>query len=76
MTQDCCISTQNLVVLRLSTTQVSDPGLAALAGCPKLTELSIKNTKATEAGVKKLAAALPLCKIEWDGGVIEPKKPR
>lgn len=27
----------------------------------------------TAAGVKKLAAALPRCKIEWDGGVVEPK---
>jgi hypothetical protein len=26
------------------------------------------------SGVKTLAAALPYCRIEWDGGVIEPAK--
>ena len=26
----------------------------------------------TEAGVKKLATSLPRCRIEWQGGVIEP----
>jgi hypothetical protein len=30
------------------------------------------NPAITEAGVKKLAAALPKCAIEWDGGVILP----
>ena len=35
----------------------------------------VKQTKVTAEGVKKLHAALPLCKIEWDGGVIEPKSP-
>ncbi|OWK45071.1 hypothetical protein FRUB_01402 [Fimbriiglobus ruber] len=37
--------------------------------------LYLQNTKVTEAGVKKLAAALPECKIEWDSGVIGPAKP-
>jgi hypothetical protein len=27
----------------------------------------------TLAGIDELAKALPKCKIEWDGGVIEPK---
>jgi hypothetical protein len=53
---------------------VSDAGLETLAGFPSLTWVMAKNTKVTEAGVKKLAAALPGCKIEWDGGVIEPTK--
>jgi len=39
-----------------------------------LRRLNISGTKVTEAGVKKLAAKLPLCKIEWDGGVIESKE--
>ena len=53
--------------------KVSDAGLAHFAGCPKLGVVIVKNTKVTEVGVKKLSAALPGCKIEWDGGVIEPK---
>jgi len=54
---------------------VSDAGLEPFAGSPKLGFADLKGTKVTEAGVKKLAAALPGCKIEWDGGVIEPKDP-
>lgn len=52
--------------------KVSDAGLAHFADCPTLAFIHVTNTKVTEAGVKKLAAALPGCKIEWDGGVIEP----
>jgi len=51
---------------------MSDAGLAYFAGCLKLSFVKVENTKLTEAGVKKLSAALPQCKIEWDGGVIEP----
>ena len=54
-------------------TQTSDAGLAAFADFPKLVSLGVKETKVTEAGVKKLSTALPGCKIEWDGGVIEPR---
>jgi hypothetical protein len=34
----------------------------------------LTNTKVTADGVQKLAKALPKCRIEWDGGTIEPKK--
>ncbi len=64
---------QLTVVGLAENSKVSDAGLAHLAGCPKLVSLNFKKTKVTEAGVKKLAAALPGCRIEWDGGVIEPK---
>ena len=67
--KDCKI----LSDLWLSETQVSDAGLELLAGRPKLVSLKLTKTKVTEAGVKKLSAALPGCKIEWDGGVIEPR---
>ncbi len=53
--------------------RVSDAGLKHLEVLTKLTELNVSHTKVTSEGVKKLAAALPKCKIEWDGGVIEPK---
>ena len=56
----------------LNETQVSDAGLEQLAHYPALGRLFVQKTKVTEAGVKKLSAALPLCKIDWDGGVIEP----
>jgi hypothetical protein len=52
---------------------VTDAGLEQLAGFRKLASLFVKKTNVTKAGVKKLAAALPRCKIEWDGGVIGPK---
>ena len=52
-------------------TPIDDEGLKHLSGS-KLISLNVKNTKVTEAGVKQLAAALPQCRIEWDGGVIEP----
>ena len=67
--QDC----KNLTSFDLSNTQVTDGGLEQLANSPNLTHLHVRQTKVTEGGVKKLSAALPGCKIEWDGGVIEPK---
>ena len=67
--KDC----QNLTNLYLHNTQVTDAGLAHFVACPKLASLIVSNTKVTEAGVKNLSAALPGCKIEWDGGVIEPR---
>jgi hypothetical protein len=36
--------------------------------------IHLSGSKVTADGVKQLAAALPGCKIEWDAGVIEPKK--
>ena len=54
-----------------SNPKVSDAVLERIADRPKLGYVNVKNTKVTEAGVKKLSAALPGCKIEWDGGVIE-----
>ncbi|RLS56814.1 MAG: hypothetical protein DWH91_05750 [Planctomycetota bacterium] len=63
---------KNLTTLTLTNPPMSDIGLADLAHFPKLTSVNVKGTKVTEAGVKKLSATLPGCKIEWDGGVIEP----
>ena len=68
---------QNLVGLSLerlvlSGTAVTDDGLEHVMKLSRLTAVNLPQTKVTEAGVKKLAAALPKCKIEWDGGMIEP----
>ncbi len=67
--KDC----KKLTVLILGITQLSDSGLEHVVSCPNLGFVTVKKTKVTEAGVKKLSAALPGCKIEWDGGVIEPR---
>ncbi len=64
---------KKLASLGFSNSNLSDEHLLRLADYPLLTSVDVRATKVTEAGVKKLAAALPGCKIEWDGGVIEPK---
>jgi serine/threonine protein kinase len=61
-----------LALLSVGDTGVSDQGLVHLEGLTRLRHLALANTKVSAAGVKKLAAALPQCRIEWDGGVIEP----
>lgn len=66
--KDC----KNLSHLDLAGSRISDAGLTQIAGYPKLYTLNVKGTKISEVGVKKLAANLPTCRIEWDGGVIEP----
>ena len=58
--------------LSLSRTKVTDAGLPRLAGLTALRTLHLAGTDVTANGVKKLAAALPACQIEWAGGVIEP----
>ncbi|HEV7999606.1 MAG TPA: protein kinase [Planctomycetaceae bacterium] len=59
--------------LKLYNTRVSDAGLEHLVPLTKLTWLDLRESKSvTDEGVKKLAAALPNCKIEWDGGVVGP----
>ena len=64
---------QNLTYVNLSQMQVSDAGLAHLSGLATIEQLNLSGTQVTEKGVKKLAATLPQCQIEWDGGVIEPQ---
>jgi Leucine-rich repeat (LRR) protein len=63
---------KSLTELNLYATQVGNAGLAHLTGLEKLTSLVLVKTKVTAKGVEGLAKALPKCKIEWDGGVIEP----
>lgn len=55
--------------------QVTDAGLEHLREMSSLRTLDLRGTKVTETGVKQLAAALPLCKIEWVGPTIEPRDP-
>jgi hypothetical protein len=64
---------ENLWYLSIQNTQVTDAGLGHLTGCKNLKGLNLQKTKVSAVGVEKLKAALPKCKIEWDGGVIEPR---
>lgn len=48
-------------------------GVAQLKEFSELQYVNLNKTSVTEAAVKKLAAALPKCKIEWNGGVIEAR---
>ena len=53
--------------------EVTDAGLVHLKGCKNLTELFVRQTIVTAAGIDDLKKTLPKCKIEWNGGVIEPR---
>jgi serine/threonine protein kinase len=55
-------------------TDVTDAGLQHLRACEKLRTLYLDRTEVSEKGARALAEALPKCKIEWDGGTIEPRK--
>ena len=67
--KDC----KNLIRLNLYGTRVTDAALAQMAGYPQLVFVLVKNTQVTERSVRTLAAALPKCRIEYDGGVIGPR---
>lgn len=68
-----CEHCKDLTYLSLPDTQVSDAGLVHLKDCKNLTSLALQETKVTAAGIDELKKALPKSKIQWDGGVIEPK---
>ena len=63
---------KNLKALWLHETSVTDAGLAPFKSCKQLTTLKLLRTKVSAAGISELKQALPGCRIEWDGGVIEP----
>jgi eukaryotic-like serine/threonine-protein kinase len=63
---------KKLTNVDLANTQVSDKALAQFKECKDLVELLLKGTKVSAAGIDELRTALPQCRIEWDGGVIEP----
>jgi hypothetical protein len=62
----------NLATVILGDTQVSDAGLAHLVAMVQLRNLTLINTKVTPQGVADLHNKMPQCRIEWDGGVLEP----
>jgi hypothetical protein len=54
--------------------RIDDTALDHLAAIPTLAVVSLGKTKVTADGIERLKAALPNCRIDWDGGVILPKK--
>jgi serine/threonine protein kinase len=68
--KDC----RNLTDLGLDRTKVTDAGLAYFKDCKGLTNLDVRKTQVTAKGLEAFHAAVPGCKIEHDGGAIEPKK--
>jgi eukaryotic-like serine/threonine-protein kinase len=62
----------NLKILQAPQTEVSDKSIPLLATMTRLVQLDVRETKLTADGVEALRQALPQCKIQWDGGVIEP----
>jgi Leucine-rich repeat (LRR) protein len=68
--KDC----KSLTHLHLGGTQVSDAGLAQLKDCKRLTYLDVRKTKMTAKALAEFQAAVPGCKIEHDGGVVEATK--
>lgn len=61
-----------LSILTLHGTKVTDAGLPALAECRKLTVLGLRDTKVTARGLADFQAAVPRCRVTYDGGVLEP----
>jgi serine/threonine protein kinase len=65
---------KHLSYLYLASAMVTDAGPGHIKKCKNLTFLSVKSTKVTVRGLADFAAAVPTCRIEHDGGIIEPKK--
>lgn len=71
---------KSITTLRLQGNHLTDRGLEALAKLKTLRYLVIAHNqgtngaKITPAGIEKVAAALPKCRIDWDGRVVEPRK--
>jgi eukaryotic-like serine/threonine-protein kinase len=59
--------------LFLSGTELTDEGLTALEALVAPQYVGFVNTKVTEAGVKRFAQAHPACRIDWNGGNIDPQ---
>lgn len=62
-----------LTRLEMNGSRLTDKEAEKLAKINTLVHLKLQSTQVTNAGVEKLAKAMPKCKIEWDEGVIEPK---
>ncbi len=59
--------------LSLAGSGLTDVGIKHLASLTNLESIDLSRTKVTAAGVSELHLDLPYSRIEWDGGVIEPR---
>lgn len=66
---------KGLRTLILYASGVTDAGLPLLEGFKELEYLNVKQLPVTEPALKKLAAALPRCRIEWNQGTFGPASP-
>lgn len=55
-------------------TALTDASLPPLKSLARLELLDLRETSVTEDGITAFAEVLPNCRIEWRGGVIEPKR--
>ena len=67
--RDC----KDLTFVILGDTKITDAGLVHLKNCKKLSLLNLMNTSVTAGAIDELKKTYPKCRIEWDGGVIDPK---
>ncbi len=63
---------KRLAGVQLTGAKITDAGLVHLKECKNLADVDLRKTKVSAMGIDGLKRALPQCKIEWDGGVIEP----
>ncbi len=59
--------------LNLSGAGVTDATLADLRNLPGLRFVDLRATNVTQPGVAALGKSAPLCVIQWDGGLIDPR---
>ncbi|WP_439622034.1 protein kinase domain-containing protein [Gemmata sp.] len=64
---------KRLSIVYLDRTPTTDAGLAHLMDGDSLSSIFLRATKVTRTGVAAFAKAQPGCRVEWEGGVIEPK---
>lgn len=64
----------SLTRLDLTDTGIGDAGLKEIEKIASLRRLLLVQTKVTAAGIQSAKMAMPLCRIEWSGGVIEPMR--
>ena len=67
--KDC----NNLTYLGLANTEVSDKGLTYFKDCKNLKNITLYNTKVSATSVKEFHKAIPGCRIDWNGGIIQAK---
>ena len=65
---------QDLTYINLEGAPVTDAAILHLKLLKGLTTLNVKKSTMTAKGIDELKNELPKCKIEWDGGTIEPKE--